>query len=119
MENIHGPCIEKDCSSCCNPVKISSRDILNGRILSKKSDGTGLWIKRNEVLVTESRPESKINTFDCVNFDKISGRCLDYDNRPNKCKSSSCLNVGTGNDDEKFKCVTDQKFIKINPIKLR
>lgn len=116
MENNHGPCIEKNCSFCCDPVKIPSRNLTLGNKLPKKKDGSELWIRRSEILVPEDDLESKIVTFDCVNFDKTTGRCLDYDGRPNECRNTSCLNIEGGTDDEKHKELTEKKFIKINPI---
>ena len=113
--NKHGPCVDKNCSWCCNPVKIPNREIINGR-KSPQKNGIDLWVRRKEILLNEVSPEEKIATFDCVNFDKNTGRCLDYEGRPNECRNTSCLNLDQGTDEEKFDKVTGIKFIKINPI---
>ncbi len=119
MKNSHGPCLDNNCSWCCDPVKIFNKDIIQGRQLPKKEDGSDMWIRRDEVLVPAESPDTKINTYDCVNFDRTTGRCLDYENRPNECRSTSCLNLSRGTDKEKFDKITGAKFIPINPIKFK
>lgn len=121
MENFnsHAPCLDKECSWCCNPVKIDSKKILNGMVLPKDINGDDLFQKRGEVLLPEEKIEtSKVFAYDCKNFDKDSGLCNDYENRPEICRNATCIDVKSDvNIDEQHKKATEQKFIKIIPMR--
>ena len=121
MENFNnnGPCINKSCSWCCDPVKVDARKVFNGMDLPKDKEGKDLWKRRAEIFISEKSPDtSKVLTYDCKNLDYKSGECLDYDNRPNICRNSSCIDTGSSSsENEQHKSVTEQKFIKIIPIK--
>ncbi len=109
----HAPCLDKNCGHCCDPVKIDTRNIGS---IPKDKNGRDIFIPRNEILIPESNPETvKIKTFDCVNFDPITKKCLDHENRPDICRSSTCISDESGNIDEQHKQVTSEKFIKIYP----
>ena len=45
----------------------------------------------------------------------INKVCLDYDNRPEICRDSTCIKDEKGDIDEQHKKETEQKFIKIFP----
>ncbi len=116
MENFinHAPCTDKNCSFCCNPVKINKKAIVNGLELPKGEDGNSLWKERGEIIAPEEAIEKvKIVTFDCVNYDKDTGKCLDYENRPEICRNTTCIKDQTGDIDEQHKKATEVKFIKI------
>ena len=49
MENKPGPCLEKSCSFCCNPVKVA-RFFPEKRIPVDKN-GKKIWEKREELLI--------------------------------------------------------------------
>ena len=82
-------------------------------------NGEDLFLKRVEVLLPEEKIEtSKVFTYDCKNFDKDSGLCNDYENRPEICRNSTCIDPKSKVDvDEHHKNVTEQKFIKIIPMR--
>lgn len=112
MEN-HAPCLDKNCGYCCEPVKVNVR---NHGDLPKDKQGNDIFIPRNEILVPESRPDTdKVKTFDCKNFDSITKKCLDHENRPDICRNATCISEPNGNIDEQHKKVIFENFIKIFP----
>ena len=57
---------------------------------------------------------TKLETYDCKNFDSASGLCKDYKNRPDICKNSGCINPNSSESiDEQFEKMKDKEFIKI------
>ncbi len=48
---------DKNCSICCNPVKINQRAIINGLELPKDKYGNGLWKSRGEIIAPEDKLE--------------------------------------------------------------
>lgn len=115
MENNHGPCLDKNCSWCCNPVKINQKVVSAGDFeIPKDKDGNYLWKKRDEVLAPLGSFETtRIQTFDCKNFDRKNGKCLDYENRPEVCKNTSCIKDKTGDIDEQHKAVVDAPLFRV------
>lgn len=112
--NKHAPCTDKNCSFCCNPVKINKRAIINGLELPKDKNGNDIWKEREEILVPEDMIEKvKIVTFDCLNYDKDTGKCLDYENRPDLCRGTTCIKDELGDIDKQHKEFTEIKFVKI------
>lgn len=109
----HGPCVEKKCGFCCDPVRV---DIKNKGEPPRDKKGNEIFISRNEILVPYSRPDTdKVKTFDCKNFDPITKKCLDYENRPDMCRTATCITDPNGNIDEQHRKVTSENFIKIFP----
>lgn len=114
VPNRKSPCKDKNCNFCCNPVKIDKRLIDRGLILPKDEYGNDLFIERNEYLIPEKNIDTvKLKTFDCRNFDKETGLCKDYENRPNICRNTSCINNSEKSIDEQYSELVDTKFIKI------
>jgi Fe-S-cluster containining protein len=90
MKEKFGPCLEKKCSWCCNPVKVD-RLFSENKIPANK-EGKLLWKSRYEILAPRDEIEiKKLKTYDCINYNKIDGRCKDYKNRPDICKNTSCI----------------------------
>lgn len=109
----HAPCLDKNCGYCCDPVKVN---IKNSGELPKDKNGKDIFIPRNEILTPESRIDTdRVKTFDCKNFDPITKRCLDHENRPDMCRSATCISDPEGNIDEQHKKVVSENFIKIFP----
>jgi Fe-S-cluster containining protein len=107
------PCLEKNCSWCCNPVKIVKFFPESKIPINKK--GEKIWKKRNEILIPENEIDTvRLEAYDCDNFDNEIGKCKDYENRPEVCKNTSCikdeLEEGV---DEQHKKFINQKFITI------
>lgn len=116
MENFnkHAPCIDKDCSFCCDPVKINQRAIISGFESPKDKNGNKIWKETGELFAPENRIDTdRVATFDCVNYDKINGRCLDYENRPTICRNTTCISDDSADIDEQHKKATELKFIKL------
>ena len=108
----HGPCTDKNCSECCNPVK--TKRFMPPELIPKDKDGNDLWKKRRELLVPVDNPEEKLETYDCKNFDRKTGKCLDYENRPNICRGSGCIDPDSSESKEnQFKKLSEKKFFKI------
>ena len=116
MENFgkHAPCTDKNCGFCCDPVKINKKAIINGFDLPKDKNGNELWEATGDVLAPEHRIETdRVVTFACKNFDKETNKCLDYENRPEVCRDTTCIKDKKGNIDEQHKIATEIKFVKI------
>jgi Fe-S-cluster containining protein len=112
MEN-HAPCLDKNCGYCCDPVKVN---VKNHGEPPKDKNGNDIFIPRIEFLIPESRPDTdRIKTFDCKNFDPITKKCLDHDNRPDMCRNATCISDPNGNIDEQHNKVVSENFIKIFP----
>lgn len=113
MSEKFGPCLDKKCSWCCDPVKVSSR--FPEEEIPKDKDGNLIWKKRDEIIAPEETWEvQKLKTFDCVKYNKNSGLCEDYDNRPEICKETSCIDENSSKTiDEQHKETINSKFIKI------
>ncbi len=111
MNNKFGPCLEKNCSWCCNPVKVA-RFFPEDKIPTDKN-GEKIWQKRKELLIPEDQIDTaRLETYDCVNFNKETGRCRDYENRPEICKNTSCIDEKSNESiDKQYKKFINQKFI--------
>lgn len=107
-----GPCLDKNCSECCDPVK--TRRFMPPEIIPKDKVGDNLWKKREELLIPTDNLEEKLETYDCKNFDPRTGKCLDYENRPDICKGSGCIDPNsTESKEAQFRILSEKKFIKI------
>ncbi len=112
IKNKNAPCLEKGCSFCCNPVAIDERQIKNigEENLPADKNGDSLFSSRKEILYSKKNPDStKFMTFNCKNFDSNTGLCRDYENRPDLCRNTSCINVDSVKSvDEQRKDFIDQ-----------
>lgn len=85
-----GPCLEKKCSFCCDPVKVD-RFFPEGKIPINEN-GEKIWKERAEILIPEDEIDAtRLVAYDCINLDKTTGRCQDYEKRPLICKKTSCI----------------------------
>lgn len=103
----------KKCSRCCNPVKIPfSKNCGIGDIPDELKK---IWIDTGEILIPESHPDSiRIKTFECMHYDKESGLCRDYDNRPDICKHTSCVDPESSKpSDQQYEEFVNEKFFKL------
>jgi Fe-S-cluster containining protein len=111
--NKHGPCEEKNCGYCCDPVRVDTRN-LGEPPLDKL--GRKIFTSRGEILRPKENPEITIKTFNCVNYDSVLKKCLDHENRPDMCRNSSCIEDQKGDIDKQHdKATSPNKFIKIFP----
>jgi Fe-S-cluster containining protein len=110
---MNGPCIEKGCSWCCNPVKVS-RHFPDEKI-PRDEKGEPIWTKNDELLAPESSPDSvKLKSFKCLRFDEKSGLCLEYEKRPEICRASGCVDEESEDDPElQHRKTVQEKFFKI------
>jgi Fe-S-cluster containining protein len=109
----HAPCLDKNCGHCCDPVRV---DIKNQGEPPTDKNGRKIFTQREEILIPETSPDAvRLKTFDCVNFDSITKKCLDHENRPDLCRNSTCISDPDGNIDDQHRKVTTEKFIKIFP----
>lgn len=107
-----GPCLEKKCSDCCDPVKMPR--FMPEEKIPKDAEGKPLWTKRRELLVPEDQERTKLETYDCKNFDPETGKCKDYENRPEICKNSGCVNPESEESvEEQHRKMKETKFMKI------
>lgn len=115
MENKFGPCLEKKCSWCCNPVKVSR--FFPEEKVPKDEQGNKLWQRREkELLISEEHPDTiKLKTYNCEYYDKISGKCLNYEKRPRICRNASCVEPGSKKSvDEQHAQIVNEKFIELS-----
>ncbi len=115
--NKQGPCLEKNCSWCCNPVKIgfNKRTGLSDFKIPKDENGKDIWEETDNILAPENHPETIIvKEFKCVNHDKENNRCRDYENRPDICRNTSCISPESKESiEEQHKKMTSEKFLKM------
>jgi Fe-S-cluster containining protein len=116
MENFnkHAPCLDKNCSFCCDPVKINQRAAQSGFKSPSDKSGNKIWKETGEVLTPiEKIDTDRVITFECVNLDKESGKCLDYENRPEICSNTTCIRNESEDVDSQHRRMTEIKFVKI------
>lgn len=105
-------CLKHGCSFCCNPVKMRRGFSLEEEKLKKTP-----FKFKNEMLVSEDHPDTvKVEGYECDFFDRESGKCLEYEGRPDICKKTSCQAFETENESEQreiIKKINQEKFIKI------
>lgn len=117
MPEKYSPCIEKDCSWCCNPVKV--RTIVSESEIPANESGEKIWKPRKEIWVSEEHPDTdRIRTYDCSYYDGKTGRCIKYENRPEICRSTSCVKDNSDKSiDEQRKETIESKYIVIKEDK--
>lgn len=118
MTQKHGPCLDKKCSWCCDPVRV--RKGFPDEKIPKDSTGKPIWEKRDEILVPEDHPDTvRIDTYECRKLNKTTGLCEDYENRPEICRDSGCVDgeETEADIDRRHKEVTEQKFITLRPYR--
>ena len=114
MEKEHklGPCTDKNCSWCCDPVKV--HQFFPDEKIPVNAKGEKIWKERNELLIPENSETMRLKTLDCINLDKETGLCKDYENRPEICKDTSCIDPNSKESvDEQHAKQTGEKFIKL------
>jgi len=85
----------------------------------KDENGNPIWIKNNELLASENHPDSaRLQSYKCLKFDEKSGRCLEYEKRPDICRTSGCVDENSDEDPEiQFERASKEKFYRIKNIK--
>jgi len=116
MSEKFGPCLDKNCSWCCNPVKISYRKGFpepKPDIRDRKEKE--LFIKSDETLIPKKEIDTtRIATYECLNFDEKTGKCIDYENHPDICRNTSCINSESNKTiNEQHNQAITTEFIKI------
>jgi len=113
MKEKYGPCFEKKCSWCCNPVKVH-RFFPESKIPTNKK-GEKIW-EPDGLLATECVDGEKLEAYKCKNYNKKTGLCKEYEDRPDICRNTSCVDEKSDESiDEQHNKMVKQKFI---PIKL-
>jgi Fe-S-cluster containining protein len=114
MGNEWAPCLEKKCSACCNPVKVGRH--FDERRIPKDKNGEKIWEKNDYLLVPESHPDTvRLKAYKCRLYDKKTGQCQDYENRPDICKRSSCIDKNSEKTiTEQQKEMKNEKYMKLN-----
>lgn len=112
-----GPCIDKNCSFCCDPVKIF-RFFPDDKIPTDKN-GDKIWKERDEIYIPKDFIDKvKLKTYDCIYFDKINKKCLQYEKRPLICRKVSCIDENSSETiDEQYRKIISGKFIVIKPMR--
>ena len=112
-DNNSGPCLEKKCSFCCDPVRVD-RFFPEEKIPINKK-GERIWKEREEILIPEDEIDrTRLKSYDCMNLDRATGRCRDYEKRPLICRRASCIKQDSEESiDEQHKKMTKRRFIVI------
>ncbi|KKQ18731.1 MAG: hypothetical protein US31_C0002G0076 [Berkelbacteria bacterium GW2011_GWA1_36_9] len=113
MSEKYGPCLEKNCSWCCDPVKVVN-SFPEEKIPINKN-GEKIWKERNGMWVPETHSDTvRLKIYDCINFDKQSGQCKFYEERPEICKNTSCVKDDSLEDiHQQHQKFINEKFIPI------
>ncbi|MCX5839728.1 MAG: YkgJ family cysteine cluster protein [Deltaproteobacteria bacterium] len=111
------PCIDKNCSFCCDPVKLF-RFSPDDKIPTNKN-GDKIWKERDEIYIPKDFIDKvKLNTYDCIYFDKINKKCLQYEKRPLICRKVSCVDENSLETiDEQYRKIISSIFIVIKPMR--
>lgn len=114
------PCLEKNCWRCCDPVKIDKRRYFNDSDIPLNEKWEKIWIPKDETWVSERYPDSvKLDIFECVNYDKETRKCKDYENRPPICHNSWCIDhTSEKSIHDQYKETIQEKFFIINHNKI-
>ncbi|MFH1079691.1 MAG: YkgJ family cysteine cluster protein [Pseudomonadota bacterium] len=117
VETKFGPCIEKNCAYCCNPVKVF-RFFPDDKIPTDE-EGKKIWKEREETFIPKSYIDKvRLKTYDCIYFDKSTGKCIQYDKRPEICRKVSCIDENCfATIDEQHQKILDSEFIVVKPIR--
>jgi len=106
-----GPCLEKKCSACCEPVRV--RRFFPDEKIPEDENGQKIWTNPR-IIVSADNPDKKLKAFDCNKLNKDIGKCSDYGKHPEICKNSSCIVEGSSvSVDEQYRRNIDEKFIEI------
>ncbi|MFA4871816.1 MAG: YkgJ family cysteine cluster protein [Patescibacteria group bacterium] len=109
------PCLEKNCSWCCDPVKVPR--FFPDEKIPINENGQKIWKRRDEIFRSAEHESVRLDVYDCINFDPKTGRCTDYAGRPEICRQTSCINSESSESiDEQHRKMTSEKFISV-PIK--
>lgn len=105
--NKEAPCIEKWCAFCCDPVWLTWRyspDISNITDTTWKQ----IW-KYIGMCPSKKHPDtSKIRLYECLLFDKNTKKCINYEQRPDICRNTTCIQPNSNKSiDEQHKEFTD------------
>ena len=111
IPNKHGPCLDKNCGFCCDPVRVSAK--AQGQPPTDKK-GKVIFRDRYEVFAPLNRIDTeRIKTYDCVNFDSVTKKCFDHENRPDLCRNSSCITDTSADIDEQHAKTIEETFVPI------
>jgi len=105
------PCIEKGCSWCCDPVKIIKFTL---KEIPKAQNGKDLRELLKEERIPKDKPDTvRLQIYKCLLLDKNTGLCKEYENRPDICKNSSCINKDSNKTkEEQYKLTIESEFYK-------
>jgi len=100
------PCLKFGCSECCKPVKMRKgfKQHVGDKIKDLPFD------ERGEIWIPENHPDTvKIETYNCRLHDEKTGKCLDYENRPEICRNTTCAAFDTNDKNEQRQAIEDAK----------
>jgi Fe-S-cluster containining protein len=99
--------LEKNCTWCCDPVKIDKRYDIK---IPKDETGNHTRKKREgELWISEEHPESvKLEIYDCLLYDENIKICRHYEKRPEICHNITCIQENNiiSHDEQHTKLVT-------------
>ncbi|MCX6743558.1 MAG: YkgJ family cysteine cluster protein [Candidatus Parcubacteria bacterium] len=105
-------CINKKCSECCDPIKVS-RFFSEDKIPINEK-GEKIWEYRGLLASAEVPDGIKLKAYKCKNFDKETGLCKDYEKRPKICRETICDEENIKNSGTSQKASDNNKYIQIN-----
>ncbi|MBI5254767.1 YkgJ family cysteine cluster protein [Candidatus Falkowbacteria bacterium] len=109
MNKNENPCFHNECGRfCCKPVKVRAFTQLDEKAKEK--------FKHIGRFARESCPDSyKLDFYSCKEFDEQTGKCKDYENRPDLCKNTKCGLFDCKNEEERKRLLKGhrEKFYEI------
>ena len=104
------PCIEYNCSWCCDPIKVHP-----WTKIPKSKTWEDLRQLLDEIRIPKKHPDTvKLLTYKCSLYNALKKLCDDYENRPEICKNTSCINIGSNIDEEEqYKNTILEEFYKV------
>ena len=102
------PCLDNRCGWCCNPVKVyfwTAVPIINWQYI---------WEKINEIWLPKKYIDTvKLEIYKCLWYDSESKLCKFYDDRPDICRNTSCIDNIHEDVVTQYEKVISQEFLKI------
>ena len=105
-----GPCKEKNCWRCCDPVKVTKWTEV------PKDENGFIRAKRDEMRIPEKHPDSiRLEIYDCLRYDGNKKHCLNYENRPSICRNTTCINDEGWDINKQYENLTNETFYILFP----
>lgn len=107
MEKSGEICKKHGCGNCCDPVRVRKdfRSRIGDKFEELPFEDTGeVHVPIDEIEKTQ------LEAYSCRNYDKESGLCKDYENRPQICRNSACRALDAKTDEEQSDLISEEQL---------